>query len=83
MIDGTDLWVAMNKAKLTVTDVAALAQCSRPTVYAWREAVELPFKAEFLHRKLVEALEAGRLPLKDHARREEHAKMVQLAVYGQ
>lgn len=82
MSDGTDLWIAMHKADLTVTELAALAECSRPTVYAWKDAKELPFKAQFLHDKIMEAIAAGRLPRRDHCKPAERVRMAKIAIYG-
>lgn len=82
MSDGSDLWVAMNRAALNVTDLAALAECSRPTVYAWKDCQELPYKAQFLHDRIIAALDSGRLPMRDKPTPAERPKMARIAVYG-
>ncbi len=82
-ISGTDLSVAMNRARLNLTDMSRLAGVSRPTLYSWRDAAHLPPKAAALVMKLEEAIQAGRLPLKDVVPPVERPRIARIAVYGE
>ncbi len=85
MIDwsGSDLCIALHKSRLNMTDISRLAECSRPTVYSWREAKKLPHKAAFLVEKIEEGLTAGRLPLKGTIPPSERPRIAKFAVYGE
>ncbi len=80
MSNGQHLKAALQRAQLTVTDIARFAGRSRPTVYSWFSAEELPPEAEDILALVRSGIEAGRLPMRNKCSPSERPKMAAFAL---